>query len=323
MVTPAHKEESTMATVRMHLPQTIHFITNRCEQERFFMLPSQTINEIIGAWFARAVCLYGDGIEVYSFIFLSNHFHFLIKDTKGTLAQFMDYFQGNVARAVNREIGRKGSFWAREYDDVIVDGDAEFINRYVYTTCNAVKAGLVERASEWTGWSSLQGALSDGAYSFYLLNRTKYYNAKRNKKKVNKAKYIETWKFALSTPPMWEGRTDEERTKLINELVTEAEQDYKAKREGKPVLGLAQLKHQLPTDRPRNPEFKPRIKFISFDKEKRKELLDGYRLFNGGYKETFGGFLNAARKGRRPTVEWPHGSYPPSCHRPMNYEAAA
>jgi len=179
VVSPADKE-STMASIRMHMPNDIHFVTNRCEQERFFMLPSKTINQIIGAWFARALCLFGDGLEIYAFVFISNHFHLLVRDTKGTLAQFMDYFQGNVARAINREIGRKGKFWAREYDDAIVAGDAEFINRYVYILCNAVKAGLVEHAAQWPGWSSLHGALTNTGYSFDLLNKTKYYNATRN-----------------------------------------------------------------------------------------------------------------------------------------------
>ena len=87
-----------MAAIRMHLNSSIHFITsviiaeinddipNRCEQEQFLLLPSQTINQIIGAWFARSLCLFGEGLEIFAFIFLGNHFHLLCRDTKGTLA---------------------------------------------------------------------------------------------------------------------------------------------------------------------------------------------------------------------------------------------
>lgn len=82
-----------MAGVRMHIKDSIHVVTNRCEQEQFLMLPSERINQIIGVWFARALCQFGDGLEIYAFVFLGNHFHMLLKDTKGTLAQFMDYFQ--------------------------------------------------------------------------------------------------------------------------------------------------------------------------------------------------------------------------------------
>ena len=94
-------------------------------------------------------------------------------------------------------------------------------------------------------------------------------------------------------------------------------------RGGKPALGLEQIQQQQPTDRPQEPKFSPRFKFLCFDEERLEELLDGYRQFNGGYKEIFDAYRTAARKGRRKTVEWPYGSYPPSCHRPMTQRQAA
>ncbi len=62
---------------------------------------------------------------------------------------------------------------------------------------------------------------------------------------------------------------------------------------------------------------------FSFDKERRKELLEGYRRFYGIYRETIGGFYNAAMKGKRPAVEWPEGSYPPSSILPIGHLLAA
>ena len=126
-----------------------------------FLLPTKRITDIIQCWFARALCLYGKGIEISAFVFLSNHWHILCRDTKGTLAAF---------------------------DDVEVDGDNEFIDRYAYTMGNAVKAGLVEKSDEWPGWSSLEGALSDGKYCFEMLNKTKLHNATRRGQKVNPSK---------------------------------------------------------------------------------------------------------------------------------------
>ena len=61
-----------MGLVRMHHQNAIHFVTNRCFQERLLLLPSRTVNHIIGYWFARAHTLYGQGLEIYAFIFLSN-----------------------------------------------------------------------------------------------------------------------------------------------------------------------------------------------------------------------------------------------------------
>lgn len=312
-----------MAGIRMHLNDSIHFITNRCEQEQFLMLPSQTINQLIGAWFARSLCLFGDGLEIFAFIFLGNHFHLLCRDTKGALAQFLGYFQGNLARAVNKELGRHGKFFSREYDDVIVSGEKEFLNRYVYILCNAVKAGLVERAEQWMGWSSLQAAIDGTAYRFELLNATKYYKARRFGKKANRADFVETWEFELTAPPMWEGKSAKQRARHIEELVGAAQRQYAIERQGKPVLGIKGIKRQKPTDRPKSPARKPRIKFMCFDKAELGELLDGYRQFVGGYREIMGAFHKAAQDRRRPPVEWPVGSYPPSCIRPIGCARAA
>ena len=303
----------------MHFKDSIHFITNRCEHEMFLLLPTDTVREIIQTWFARALCRFGDGVEIYAFIFLSNHFHLLLRDTKGTLAAFMWYFQSNVAKAINKELGRSGRFWSREYDDVMVPGEADFLDRYAYTMGNAVKAGLVDKSADWPGWGSLQGALSDGKYRFEMLNKTKYHNARRRGQKVDKSKFIEVFEFELSVPPMLQSKTDVERKAFITELLRAAEADYRAKRENKPALGVHNIMKQSPLGRPTNPSFNPRIKVFCLDRDERKAWLNGYRTFVGGYRETFDGFRKASSLKRRPAVEWPEGSYPPSCLYPVGH----
>lgn len=311
-----------MAANRMHVKNGIHFITNRCEHEMFLLLPTDVITSIIQCWFAKALALYGQGLEIYAFVFLSNHWHLLCRDTKGTLAAFMWYFQGNVARAINKELGRRGRFWARAYDDVIVDPESEddFWDRYAYTLCNSVKAGLVDKSEQWDGWSSVNGALSDGKYRFEMLNKTKLHNATRRGQKVDESKFMETFEFELTVPPMLEGKGEEERTAFIQELKNNAETEYRKKRENKKPLGMEKIRTQKPTDRPLNPSFGPRIKVFSKDKARRAELLDGYRTFVGGYKEIFGVYKNASNKKKRPAVEWPREGYPPSCLHPVWHE---
>ena len=306
-----------MSTQRMHFPNTVHFITNRTEQEKLFLLPSKKVTKLIQCWFARALCRYGQGLEIYAFIFLSNHFHLLVNDTQGTLAAFLWYFQGNLAKAVNRELGRKGKFWSREYDDVIVHGEKEFWNRYAYTLGNAVKAGLVDTSAEWIGWSSFQGALSDGRYRFEMLNNTKLHNATRRGQKVDKSKFVETWTFSLTPPPSFADKNASETKRFIEDLMKSAEVEYRNLRGNRRPLGIAMILKQRPTDRPQASSFRPRIKVFCLDRERRHEWLDGYRNFVGRYREIFDGFRKAAAKKRRPTVEWPEGSYPPSCWFPV------
>jgi REP element-mobilizing transposase RayT len=289
----------------------------------FLMLPNDRITEIIQCWFARALCLFGDGIEIYAFIFLSNHWHALLKDTKGTLAAFMWYFQGNVAKAINRELGRKGRFWSREYDDVIVPGEYEFLNRYAYTVGNAVKAGLVNKSGDWPGWSSLEGALGDGKYSFEMLNRTKLHNATRRGQQVDESKFMENWRFELATPPMLLDKSREEQANFIKELVESAEKKYQKDRGYNPALGIDRILGQRPLDRPLEPACRPRIRVFCLDETEENTWLEGFRNFVGGYRDTFDVFRKAATKGKRPAVEWPKGSFAPSCLYPVWHQKAA
>jgi hypothetical protein len=241
----------------------------------------------------------------------------------GNLAQFMCYFQANVAKAINKELGRHGKFWAREYDDVIVDGEAELLDRYAYILCNAVKSGLVDRASEWIGLSSLGHALTGEPIRVKAFNATKYHQATRRGQKKNRSEFMEEFTYQLFVPPMWEGKSQAEIRKLTKELVKGGEAKYRAARGHRPALGVEKIRAQSPFDRPKAPSFRPRIKFFTFCKDRRKELLEAYRQFVGAYRATWYGFFKAAHLGKRPTVEWPNGSYPPSSWLPVNIPLAA
>jgi len=208
-----------MSSGRMHESGTIHLVTNRCEQGQFLMLPKKEIVEIIQYWFARAMEKYGSGLEIFAFIILSNHFHLLLRDTGGQLAQFMCYFQGNVAKEINLALGRKGAhFWQGHYDDQIIEGERTLWNKYFYVLANAVKSSLVYRAVEWKGWSSLSMLLSGKSFSISRLNRTKYHNASRGKTKPSKKDFIETFSFDLAPLPMIEDLTPKEQRRNIRQV---------------------------------------------------------------------------------------------------------
>ncbi len=229
-----------MASGRMHNLGDIHMVTNRCEEGRYFLLPATAVNEIICYWFTRTLASYGDGIEVYAFCFLSNHFHILLKDTKGTLAKFMGIFQSNVGKAINREIGRgPAHFWQGHYDDQIIKGDKTFWNKYVYVLTNAVKSGLVGRTEDWDGLNSFEAALTGKPIKGEGLNRTNYHKATRGNVKHRKSEFEETYELHISPPPMLEDMSQKERKKEIYRMVKHAEVHYLSRRDTKAILGMA------------------------------------------------------------------------------------
>ena len=307
-----------MSSKRMHILNDIHLVTNRCFQERLLMLPNDKINFIIGYWFTRALEKYGQGLKVFAFIFLSNHFHILVRDTMGTLARFMCYFEANVARAINEIIGRKGTFWQDNYDDKIVDGEKKFWGAYTYVTCNAVKAGLVNTAKEWIGWSSYDHALTGERYSFTAINRNRYNKASRNRKeKPDPKQYEETYSFCLETPLGLEGKGIEEQAEDILPRIAEQEAAFQDARDDKPPLGTDGIQGQSPFDRPCTSERKPKRRFACDSNEKLHERLEGFREFVGKYADVHEQF----RKNLKTTApfhnQWPVGSYPPGRWRPI------
>ena len=65
------------------------------------MRPDEEMTKRFGYWLGRALKRY-PGIELYAAVQMSNHFHFVLKDTASELALFMGYFEANLAKAINR-----------------------------------------------------------------------------------------------------------------------------------------------------------------------------------------------------------------------------
>ena len=313
-----------MSCRRMHMPDEIHLVTNRCFQGRLFMLPSAKINFIIGYWFARALEKYGQGLKIFAFQFLSNHYHLLVKDTQGTLARFMCYFQANVAKAVNKESGREGKFWCGHYDDKIIVDDADFWSTYKYVTCNAVKAGLVNRSDEWIGWSSYHNALHGGSYRFTAVNRDRYNKACRNrKKKPDSKQFEETFEFSLTPPLGLEDNTIAEQAATLRPLLEAQDVSFRDERKNKPPLGIEAIRKQNPTDRPQSSARSPKRRFTCENKEHLLERLEGLRTFVDKYQSVYDQFKKSAtaRGTRKFHNEWPSGSYAPGRWRPVDWQS--
>ncbi len=305
--------------MRIHFPNHIYFVTNRCEEERFFLLPRPKIIKLIGAWLGKALKEHGNGIELYGFIFLSSHLHLLLKDTKGQLAKFMWYFQLNLAKAVNRVLGRRGHFFAREYDAAPVLTDEAFENRFAYILTNAVKPGLVKKAADSPFFSSLKGALEDKIFRFTWFDRTRKHNRTRRGQKRDSTEFEKVYEYKLAIPPMWKHLSKKQRQTRAKALIRANEVRYGKERraEGRGVLGAQKILVQSPFMRPKNPSRSPRVKLFCNDKEIEQAYLEAVRVVVGIYQEVYGAFITAAKRGRRPLAEWPPGCYPPSSMVPI------
>ena len=305
--------------MRFHQNDTIYFVTNRCHQERFFMLPRPDIIKTIGAWLGRALHKYGDGIEIFAFIFLSNHFHILLRDTKGQLAEFMWYFQLNIGKSINKLSDRRGEFFSREYDAVPVLTDEDFLDKYAYTVTNAVKSKLLAKADGGPFFNSLKASRNETPLRFTWFDRTAYHNRTRGNMKVDKSEFEHEYEIPVAPPPMWQGFSKAKRRRLLDELVKSYEGRFALERkaEGATVLGVEGIARQRWWARPKEPAQRPRVKVFCRIKELKDDYLAAFRAVTGCYREMIEGFRKASALGRRAVLEWPTGCYPPSCMRPI------
>jgi REP element-mobilizing transposase RayT len=313
-----------MRPVRWLAPGSVWLVTNRCEQERFLLRPDPQTTNLIGAWLSRALEKYGDGIELYACVVLSNHFHLLLRDNKGQLARFMWYFQTNLAKELNRLRGRTPArVFGRRYHAERVEDEKSFLSRWVYVLCNPVKSGLVRRAASWPGLTSIRSALEGKELEFESLDRTAFHNATRGRKKVRREDFVRRHALRFAVPPMHAHLGTKRRRAVAAELVAAFEREQQALRKaaGKGFLGVAGVLSQDPEGRSAEPSFGPRRWVAAETREREAEVLEAWSWVTKDYRERFAGFRRASLLGKRFHGEWPPWTCPPCCIEPVGYES--
>jgi adenine-specific DNA methylase/REP element-mobilizing transposase RayT len=107
----------------------------------------------VGKLVADAVCHFdGARYKLHAWVVMPNHVHAVLTP-KGpyTLSSILHSWKSFTANEANSILGRKGhQFWQRESYDHLVRNEDDFIRVCNYTLNNPVKAGLCQKAEEWT-----------------------------------------------------------------------------------------------------------------------------------------------------------------------------
>jgi putative transposase len=93
------------------------------------------------------------GLRIWGWCLMSNHVHLLaVPERADSLARAIGLAHGRHSRRVNASHGWSGHLWASRFFSTPLDG-AHLWSAIRYIELNPVRAGLVERAEQWT-WSS-------------------------------------------------------------------------------------------------------------------------------------------------------------------------
>ena len=290
--------------LRMYEASKIYFVTARCFQGRLLMRPSGETNEVLGGVLARAARL--SGVEVFAFVFASNHLHLLVRAPDENLPRFMQFLLANISRKVGWLVGWRGAFWERRYSAEPVLDDEALFGRVRYILAHGVKEGLVRRCRDWPGLNCLRQMVGSHRRQFRWFDWTRRWRARarREAKDRMNERWADSETLTLTPLPPWGEKTESARRRHILRAVAAIESEG-AISFGR-VLGRSRLLTQDPQARPERPARSPRPRCHTSRRELGLAFAEGYRAFTSV-------FLRASEKWRRGvlSVSFPSGAFRP------------
>jgi REP element-mobilizing transposase RayT len=157
-----------------------------------------------------------DGLVVFAWCLMSNHYHIALRTTEAPLWRSMASIQGTVSKGHNRRHRVFGPLWQGRYKAHFVENENYLYQLVAYIHLNPVSAGLVDDPSEysWSGHSEIldkkkQGLVdSDETLLMFGANRR---TAQRSYMRALNAAGEEEWVGErLERLPWWRPPEDDE-----------------------------------------------------------------------------------------------------------------
>jgi REP element-mobilizing transposase RayT len=289
--------------LRMYHSREIYFVTVRCIQGRLLLRPSRETNEVLAGVLARGARLCS--VELFGFVFASNHFHLVVRAPEGNLPRFMQFLLSNISKKVGWISNWRGSFWERRYSSQPILDDEALLGRIRYILAHGVKERLVRRCAEWPGLSSLTMLLGDATRSAKWFNWTRRWN---NRQTAGRDRFADAWveeeQLTLTILPQLAARPLVARRRIWQQAVRAIEKE--ASLDPSPVLGVRAVLAQSPHSRPARPARRPRPLCHASTRGLRELFRERYRTFVAE-------FLQASAQWRRGFLDvvFPEGAIRP------------
>ncbi len=290
----------------------------------FFLLPAT-------AYFARifvgvlALAQKKYPVKIHAAVALSNHYHLIVTPADAEqLADFMEFFNGNLAREAKRLIGWQGRLWADRYHAVPISPEpGAMVDRLRYVISHSVKENLVTRISEWEGLHCAQALIDGKPMSGVWYERSVEYEAQRQAERraarrdtdveeLDPSAFMTHYELKLAPMPCWQSVPTATNRKRVAKMVEEIEEAAARKREksGVEPLGMERIRNQDPLTRPAKGkgESKPRPLCHAASDEMRDRVRRARRAFG----EMFRAAAEKLKWGKIAEAIFPKNSFPPS-----------
>jgi REP element-mobilizing transposase RayT len=291
------------------------FITSRCFQSRMLMTPRiPLVREVCGGVLAKAASVHG--VQVFAYVFMSNHVHLVVRARGVQVAKFLKYFQGNLSKKLAPLC--KGRWWNRFWERrpsvaPILDHEA-LEERVGYVLAHGVKERLVRHATQWEGLHCAEQMLDGKPRTFPWFNWTKRWLFGSSTSGEFGGRYDAEWRepvmLELTPLPGREAEKDaERRARVAAQLAADTRAQRRAR---KPVAGMKVVKRQgMAPPRTTKHGVRPLCHASS---------LEGWKAFRDSFRSFCWAFRLAAQRwlAGDKDAEFPAGCFKPHVHLPKN-----
>jgi hypothetical protein len=296
--------------IRHWEPYTIYESTVRCVDRQFLSKPTIESRNIIGAAIARALLRFP--VRVHWADANTNHLVIGFSATPEqipNISRFLQLVNSLVARFTNRLLDREGPMWASRSRVIPVVDDLKAEERLLYSATNVSKDGLVERASQWEGFSTYNALAHGKKLVFSYVDWSAWRRDAGPFRKVPPLKYRKNIELTLEPLPSLSGMKPHARETRFRRLVREMEDAFARDRKarGVGVVGVTRLRAIDPRSRPVDPApCSPMPLVHSSSAELRCAYLERYRSFVAAYRAA-----SAAYRSGDLFAEFPERSFRP------------
>ena len=197
--------------------------------------------------FALSVCADRFGVLVHAAVLMSTHEHLVVTDPRGVLPDFLRELHRWVALGTKVLRRWEGAVWDSDKTSVVRLLSAQaIVEKVAYCMANPVAAGLVRRARDWPGLTTMPEQLGNAVLS--AARPAIFFDPKN-------PQWPETVRLALTLPPSLEGQmsVEEFQRQVVAEL---ARQEQEARQEvakaGRTFLGTDRCRRSSPYRRARS-----------------------------------------------------------------------
>ena len=277
---------------------TAYAQTQRTVDRQFLFKPDPAIRNIIGASAARAQLHFP--VLIFWLDFNINHEQngiAAISDSPEHLENlilFKQTFHRILAEQLNRFFEREGAVFSSPPRTVECVDEPSLEQQFFYALTNPVKDGLVDRISEWGGFSSYN-VLAHGKEEFFIyIDRTAWHKASGKRKNLPLQQFTKTARIEYTPLPQHAEMKPHARQAYIRREVKKLEAQFQKEREasGRKSMVPAALSKLDPRSRPSNPKVRTRKPLCHAStkenadtyREALKVYLDAYRVASIAYR---------------------------------------